>query len=91
MKLFIIACEPSGDQHAAHLIHELKTLHPNILVKGLGGPRLQEAGAELLYDMTQISALGLGDVLRQYFLYRKIFYATLKEVASFESSINGRF
>jgi lipid-A-disaccharide synthase len=79
-KIFIIACEPSGDLHGAHLIDQLKKQEPDIEFVGLGGPRMAESGARLLYDMTTISALGLGDVIRQYFKYRKIFYNALDEV-----------
>ncbi len=81
-KLFMIACEPSGDTHGAALIRELKKISPGLQIKGLGGPRMAEAGAELLFDMTTLSALGLGDVIRLYFRYRKIFYQALREVES---------
>lgn len=83
-RLFIIACEPSGDSHGAALIRELKILHPDLQIKGLGGPKMREAGVQLLYDMTTISALGLGDVIRQYGTYRKIFYQALHSLESFK-------
>lgn len=83
-KIFIIACEPSGDSHGAHLVEELKKLSPGIEFTGLGGPKMAAAGVRLLEDMTKISALGLGDVLRLYFTYRKIFYRALREVAMFK-------
>ena len=79
-KIFIIACEASGDQHGADLIRSLKKLDPTLEFEGLGGLEMQKAGAFLLEDMTQISVLGLGDVLRKYFRFRKIFYRALKEV-----------
>lgn len=79
-KIFIIACETSGDNHAAHLVHELKRQHSNIEFRGLGGPKMQAEGVKILNDMTKISALGLGDVVRQYFTYRKIFYDAFHEV-----------
>ena len=79
-KIFIIACEPSGDSHGAHLVEALKKIAPGIEFTGLGGPQMAQAGVRLLEDMTKISALGLGDVLRLYFTYRKIFYRALGEV-----------
>ena len=79
-KIFIIACEPSGDLHGSNLVKELLKQDPGLEIFGLGGPRMAEAGVRLLFDMTGISTLGLGDVLRQYFKYRKIFYETLQEV-----------
>ena len=83
-KLFIIACEPSGDTHAAHLLDEIKKIHPDLELRGLGGPKLKSAGVKLIYDMTTISALGFGDVIRQYFKYLKIFNSALEEVERFK-------
>lgn len=83
-KLFVIACEPSGDAHGATLIEELRKIHPQLEVEGLGGPKMEQAGAKLIYDMTTISALGLGDVLRQYFKYLSIFNQALDRVKTFK-------
>jgi len=69
----MVACESSGDAHGSHLIKELQKVFSSLEVRGLGGPRMAEAGMDSLYDMTTISALGLGDVLRQYFKYLGIF------------------
>lgn len=83
-KFFLIACEPSGDQHSAHLIEELKKKDPGAEFRGLGGPKMAAAGLHLLEDMTQISALGLGDVIRKYFVFREIFYRALADVFKFQ-------
>jgi lipid-A-disaccharide synthase len=82
-KIFIIACEPSGDSHGAHLVRELKKQNPGMEFQGLGGPKMREAGVGLLHDMTTISALGWSDVVRQYLTYRKIFYAALSALWKF--------
>lgn len=79
-RFFIVACESSGDAHGAHLMEEIKRLNPGAEFRGLGGPKMAAAGLDLLYDMTRISALGLGDVLRQYFKYRKIFYQAVHAI-----------
>lgn len=78
-KVFIIACESSGDHHGAELIRGIQRKAPGIEIeyRGLGGPLMEKAGVRLEEDMTKISALGFGDVLRQYFKYRKIFYHAL--------------
>lgn len=78
--IFIIAGEPSGDARAQELIRTLKKINPNLRFEGLGGPKMESEGAKLLFDMTTISALGLGDVLRQYFKIRGIFYQALNHV-----------
>lgn len=83
-KIFIIACEASGDLHGAHLARELRKKAPSITLQGIGGPQMAAAGVEILEDMTKMSALGFGDVVRQYLKYRKIFYATLAAVERFK-------
>ena len=45
---------------------------------------MAKSGIEILEDMTKISALGLGDVLRQYFVYLKIFNETLAAIDKFK-------
>ena len=77
---FIIAGEPSGDSRAAELMRALKAEDSSIVFHGLGGPKMQAEGAKLFFDLTSISALGLWDVLKQYFQIRKIFYGALDYV-----------
>ena len=75
-KIFLVACEASGDLHGAHLISEIRRLSPDTTFCGVGGDQMRATGMRVFEDMTRISALGLGDVLRNYFKYLKIFHAT---------------
>jgi len=50
--VFISAGEPSGDQHGAALLTALRKRDPGLSAIGFGGPRLQEAGSQLLADLT---------------------------------------
>lgn len=77
-KIFIIACEASADLHGAHLVTELRKLLPGADFCGLGGLKMKAAEVRIFHDMTKISALGLGDVLRNYFKYLKIFNDTIR-------------
>ncbi len=79
-KIFLVACEASGDLHGAHLIAEIRKLAPETGFSGVGGAKMQASGMRVLNDMTKISALGLGDVLRNYFKYLKIFNETLQAI-----------
>jgi lipid-A-disaccharide synthase len=63
MHLFISAGEPSGDLHGANLIRALRAQHPDIRITGFGGPRMQAAGADLIYDLTSLAAMWFGKVL----------------------------
>lgn len=79
-KVFLIAGEASGDLHGSLLVKELKKLDANFEFYGLGGKAMEREGVRIFFDLPSIAALGLGDVLRQYFLFRKIFYETLNRV-----------
>lgn len=79
-RFFIVACEASGDLHGAHLAEELRSLAPGSDFQGIGGPLMQDAGVLIHQDMTKISALGFGDVVRQYFKYRAIFEDTIRRI-----------
>jgi len=47
MKIFFSVGEPSGDQHAAHLISELARRDPGIECCGFGGPMMEQAGCRI--------------------------------------------
>ncbi|MFH0984467.1 MAG: lipid-A-disaccharide synthase [Candidatus Omnitrophota bacterium] len=79
-KIFLVACEASGDLHGAHLIDEIRELSPDTVFCGVGGAKMQATGMQIFNDMTKILALGLGDVLRNYFKYLKIFNETIENI-----------
>lgn len=71
--ILVVAGEHSGDQHAAEVVRDLRALDPSLRIAAFGGPRLREAGAQLLLDMTRFSAVGLVEVLAAYPFYRGLF------------------
>lgn len=79
-KIFITALEASADSHGAALVQALKKLDPSIEFEGLGGREMEKAGVHILEEMTRVSVLGLGDVLRKYFFFRRVFYRALARV-----------
>jgi lipid-A-disaccharide synthase len=79
-RIFLIAGELSGDLHGALLIQALKKKEPSLRFYALGGPAMRAEGAEIWFDLPSIAALGLGDVVRKYFLFRRIFYRTLRRL-----------
>lgn len=54
----------SADKHAASIIKELKQTHQDLRVRGMGGPMLEEAGAELLYNLNDFNAIGIVEVVK---------------------------
>jgi lipid-A-disaccharide synthase len=63
MKLCIITGEASGDLHAAHLVHELRKLEPNLELFGTGGDGLRAEGMRILHDIRELAIVGLFNVL----------------------------
>lgn len=74
--LLIVAAEHSGDEHAARMVRALLAGRPELHVCALGGPRLAEAGAQLLRDLTVRSAMGLA-VIAQLSHYRALIEAVV--------------
>ena len=77
--LMLIAGEVSGDTHTARLALELQRLQPGVKLFGAGGPRMKEAGVELLLDLTEHAVVGLTDVLANYGKFRRFFWQLVGE------------
>jgi lipid-A-disaccharide synthase len=63
MHIFFSVGEPSGDQHAAHLMRELQARQPDVRCSGFGGPMMEEAGLESQFRLTNLAVMGLLKVL----------------------------
>jgi lipid-A-disaccharide synthase len=50
--IMFIAGEASGDANAAGLIKALRSQAPGVQVFGAGGPKMRDAGMELVLDLT---------------------------------------
>ena len=50
MKIYLIAGEKSGDQHAAKIVKEL-TKDKNVEIRGWGGDNLKSQGMHLHYEI----------------------------------------
>lgn len=61
--LFLSAGEVSGDMHGAYLARALRALRPDVRLVGVGGPRMAEAGVEIVADVLKHSAVGLTENL----------------------------
>ena len=80
----LIAGEASGDLLATELVSALHAqssiLDPpsSPVFYGAGGSRMAAAEVELALDLTQHSVIGISDVLKNYFKFRRLFHQLLK-------------
>ena len=64
--ILVIAGEASGDEHAAALIRKVLSIRPELRISAIGGPRIEQAGADLLFDLTEHAVVGVFEVLNNY-------------------------
>ena len=62
-RILLAAGEPSGDLHGGPLVAALKARWPGARLVAFGGPRMEAAGAEVLWRMEDFSAFGFAEVL----------------------------
>ena len=62
-RIFIIAGEPSGDQHASRLIRQYTEKNKDVIVDAFGQNELKKTGANMIYNTEKISVVGVIEVL----------------------------
>ena len=82
--LLIIAGEHSGDELAAHMAQNLLKKNPHLKVAALGGNKLRESGAELVFNMVDHSVMGLVDVIKNYSFLKGLFDNTLNWIKKYQ-------
>ncbi|MAG93584.1 MAG: lipid-A-disaccharide synthase [Planctomycetaceae bacterium] len=58
MEVFFSVGEPSGDEHAAHLIQHVRSQRSDVRCVGFGGPEMEEAGCRIDYPLTNLAVMG---------------------------------
>ncbi|PRY26653.1 lipid-A-disaccharide synthase [Aliiruegeria haliotis] len=80
MRLFLVAGEPSGDKLGAALMAGLKQLAPGVEFHGIGGPLMEAEGMKSLFPMSELSVVGLSEILPKYFDLKRRIQETAAEV-----------
>jgi lipid-A-disaccharide synthase len=81
--LLVLAGEHSGDEHAARMVRGFLAARPGARVAALGGPLLAAAGAQLLFDLTASSVVGLVEVLKHLSFFRALQAEILRWIAEY--------
>ncbi len=71
--VYLIAGESSGDNLGAGLIDGIRALRPGARFTGVGGPAMQAKGLESLFPMSDLSVMGVAEIIpRLRLLLRRI-------------------
>lgn len=64
LRIGLVVGEPSGAALAFGMLKELLKQHPNCVVEGIGCEKMQALGMRSLFDMNELSVMGLVEVLK---------------------------
>jgi lipid-A-disaccharide synthase len=82
--VLFVAGEHSGDQHAANLIRSILAKQPELRIAAVGGPEMEKAGAQLLFDLTSFSVVGLVEVLKHISQFKKLHAETVGWISKYK-------
>jgi lipid-A-disaccharide synthase len=70
VRIFLIAGEPSGDRLGAALMAGLRWLRPDATFDGIGGEAMEAEGLRSRFPISDLSVMGIAEVLGRYRLLR---------------------
>jgi lipid-A-disaccharide synthase len=79
-QILISAGEASGDMYAARLASALRA-RVDVQLFGMGGPRMREAGVELIADCSEVSLVGIVEIAKKYPALERVWKRLLGEAA----------
>ncbi|KGJ19717.1 lipid-A-disaccharide synthase [Paracoccus sanguinis] len=87
MRAFLIAGEPSGDALGAALLNGLRQLDPELSIAGVGGPLMAAEGLTSLFPMSELSVMGLVEVLPKYRALKRRIAETAEAALAFRPDV----
>ncbi len=82
--VLILAGEHSGDEQASRMLKKVFAQKPDLNVCAFGGQSLSDVGAQLLFDFTQFSVVGLMEVLKNYSFFKALSSAIVEWICKYK-------
>jgi lipid-A-disaccharide synthase len=79
-QILISAGEASGDMYASRLAVALRA-RADVQLFGMGGPRMRDAGVELVADCSEVSLVGIVEIAKKYPALKRVWKRLLNEAA----------
>ncbi len=83
MKYFLIAGEPSGDQHGSELMKAILKIDPVAEFRFLGGDLMQKVGGKVVIHIHDLAFMGFTQLIVKLLKIRKNFQVTRKAILDF--------
>lgn len=88
LRVFIVAGEASGDQHAAPLMRAICENSPRpVVFRGIGGDAMREEGQEQLLHCDSISVIGLWEVLKRARFFMRLLNRMEEEIRDWKPDL----
>ena len=87
MKVFLVVGEASGDRLGASLMQGIKKLNKRVTFRGIAGPEMEQNGIKSLFPMSELSLMGITEILSKYFKLRRRLFQTVDAVLEYKPDI----
>jgi len=81
-RILFVAGEASGDAQAARLAAALRARAPQVRMTGVGGALMRDAGVETFVDISELSLMGLTEVVSSLRRVRRVYKTIVEEIRS---------
>lgn len=79
-KILFVAGEASGDAQAARLAAAVRLQRPDVRMTGVGGAQMREAGVDTFVDVSELSMMGISEVVSSLAGIRRIYKRIVAEL-----------
>ena len=84
MKYFLIAGEPSGDQHGSMLMRSILAVDPDAEFRFLGGDLMESVGGKAVIHIRDLAFMGFTQLIIKVFRIRENFRICKREILAFQ-------